>query len=380
MASSLSYQRKCAVSKAWAKERQQVLNSCGSRNWSQEEQKEILQTGKCHGYEGQHMLSVKAHPEQAGNENNIQFLTRGEHFKAHRGNWKNDANGKYDPKTGEIEPFNDGIPSVKYGKLSDPISERSKTIANNRYQAGQRARQSGTPVSSKPKLPVRKQELSGSANGEQKPNDIPPTPEEASQKAEGQNISNGGHEPVAKSSNEPKQDENENLNGIREQEPSAEKHGTTNGQNISNGGHEPVARSSNEPKQDENENLNGIREQDPSTEKHGTTNDQSISNDGHEPVAKSSNEPKQNENENLNGIREQNPSAEKHGMTNDQSNGIHEPVTDTPNNAKTNEASNGIQDTPKNTPTQSAAEKDNGISGSDTGRSNGADKSVNMTE
>ena len=67
-------------------------------------------------------------------------------------------------------------------------------------------------------------------------------------------------------------------------------------------------------------------------------------------------------------------------MTNDQSNGIHEPVTDTPNNAKTNEASNGIQDTPKNTPTQSAAEKDNGISGSDTGRSNGADKSVNMTE
>ena len=224
------------------------------------------------------------------------------------------------------------------------------------------------------------QELSGAANDGQRLNSILATPEEASQKAEGQNISNDGHEPVAKSSNEPKQDENENLNGIREQNPSAEKHGTTNDQSISNDGHEPVAKSSNEPKQDENENLNGIREQDPSTEKHGTTNDQNISNGGHEPVAKSSNEPKQNENENLNGIREQNPSAEKHGMTNDQSNGIHEPVTDTPNNAKTNEASNGIQDTPKNTPTQSAAEKDNGISGSDTGRSNGADKSVNMTE
>lgn len=108
--------------------------------------------------------------------------------------------------------------------------------------------------------------------------------------------------------------------------------------------------------------------------------DQNISNGGHEPVAKASNEPKQDENESLNGIREQDPSAEKHGATNDQSNGIHEPVTGTPNNAKMSEASNGIQDTPKNTPTQSAAEKDNGISGCDTGKSNGADKSVNMTE
>lgn len=63
MENSISYQRRCAVSKAWSKERKQVLQSRGSRNWSQKEQREIIATGKCHGYEGQHMLSVKSHPE-----------------------------------------------------------------------------------------------------------------------------------------------------------------------------------------------------------------------------------------------------------------------------------------------------------------------------
>lgn len=164
MDNNLSYQRRCAVSKAWAKERQQVLNSHGSRNWSQKEQKEILRTGKCHGYEGQHMLSVKAHPEHAGNEKNIQFLTHDEHFKAHQGNWKNDANGKYNLKTGKVDPFSDGIPSVKYKKLSDPISERSKTIANNRYIRDHSAHQSRSSSSSNMKLPVRKTETTKKQN------------------------------------------------------------------------------------------------------------------------------------------------------------------------------------------------------------------------
>lgn len=156
MDNNINYQRRCAVSRAWSKERQQVMNSRGSRNWSQNEQKEILRTGKCHGYEGQHMLSVKAHPEHAGNEKNIQFLTHDEHFKAHHGNWKNDANGKYNLKTGKVEPFIDGTPIVKYRKLSDPISERSKTIANNRYQRNQSTRQSSIADSTKTSLPVQK--------------------------------------------------------------------------------------------------------------------------------------------------------------------------------------------------------------------------------
>lgn len=110
------------------------MNSRGSRDWSQKEQIEIIATGKCRGYVGQHMLSVKAHPEQAGNEKNIQFLTPKEHFKAHRGNWKNDANGKLNLRTGKVEPFTNGKPNVRYKKLSDPISGHSKKIADIHYQ------------------------------------------------------------------------------------------------------------------------------------------------------------------------------------------------------------------------------------------------------
>lgn len=154
---NLNYQRRCAVSKAWMNERQQVMNSRGSRNWTQKEQKEILKTGKCHGYEGQHMLSVKAHPEHAGNEKNIQFLTHKEHFQAHGGNWKNDANGKYNLRTGKVEAFSNGEPNVKYRKLSDPLSDCSKKIADNQYQkiiAKQKNVSNKSEV--KDKLPVRK--------------------------------------------------------------------------------------------------------------------------------------------------------------------------------------------------------------------------------
>lgn len=131
---SLDYQRRCAVSKAWSNERKQVLQSRGSRNWSQKEQREILVTGRCHGYEGQHMLSVKAHPEHAGNEKNIQFLTHEEHFQAHDRNWKNDPNGRYNLRTKKVNSYDDGIPKTSYRKLSDPLSDRAKKIANTKYE------------------------------------------------------------------------------------------------------------------------------------------------------------------------------------------------------------------------------------------------------
>ena len=163
MDNSINYQRRCAVSKAWEEERKHVLISRGSRNWSQKEQREILRTGKCHGYEGQHMLSVKLHPEHAGNENNIQFLTHNEHFKAHQGNWKNDTNGRYNLKTGKVEPFANGIPSIRYRKLSDPISDRSKAIANNRYLREQdnqitQSIKRETTQKDRTRLPVKKTE------------------------------------------------------------------------------------------------------------------------------------------------------------------------------------------------------------------------------
>lgn len=131
---NLNYQRRCAVNKAWSNERKQVMQSRGSRNWSQKEQREIIATGKCHGYEGQHMLSVKSHPEHAGNEKNIQFLTHEEHFQAHGGNWKNDANGRFNLKTKKVDSFDGELPEIKYRKLSNPINDRAKKIANTKYE------------------------------------------------------------------------------------------------------------------------------------------------------------------------------------------------------------------------------------------------------
>ena len=134
--SSVSFQRRCGVAKAWENERKQVMNSHGSRNWTQEEQKQILATGRAAGYEGQHMMSVSKHPEQASNPNNIQFLTHDEHFKAHGGNWKNDANGRYNRKTGQVEKFKGNDPGkTNYRKLTNPLTDRQKKIADNKYQA-----------------------------------------------------------------------------------------------------------------------------------------------------------------------------------------------------------------------------------------------------
>ena len=169
MENSISYQRRCAVSKAWSKERKQVLQSRGSRNWSQKEQREIIATGKCHGYEGQHMLSVKSHPEHAGNEKNIQFLTHEEHFQAHGGNWKNDANGRFNLKTKKVESFDGELPGINYRKLSDPLSDRSKKIANTKYEKSKAVSKTGSNAerskqSKRPRLPVKKTSHDSSAN------------------------------------------------------------------------------------------------------------------------------------------------------------------------------------------------------------------------
>lgn len=53
------------------------------------EKYELLKNGKVSGYQGHHIKSVKGFPDLAGDPNNIQFLTRSEHLKAHGGNWKN---------------------------------------------------------------------------------------------------------------------------------------------------------------------------------------------------------------------------------------------------------------------------------------------------
>ena len=72
-----------AVKKAWKAEVENVRNGGNgiTRVWSADEQIQLLTNGKVKGYVGHHMKSVKGYPSKAGDPQNIQFLTRAEHFE-----------------------------------------------------------------------------------------------------------------------------------------------------------------------------------------------------------------------------------------------------------------------------------------------------------
>lgn len=116
-----------AIAQAWEKEKKRVSEGYGTRDWTPEQQKNILECGKAYddsgkAFEGQHMRSAEMHPECQGDPNNIQFLTREEHLDAHDGNWKNPTNWYYDPVTKAKTDFSNGpIIPCKVIKLSNPI-------------------------------------------------------------------------------------------------------------------------------------------------------------------------------------------------------------------------------------------------------------------
>ena len=116
-----------AIAQAWEQEKQRVSEGNGTRDWTQEQQKDILERGKAYddngkAFEGQHMRSAEMHPECQGDPNNIQFLTREEHLAAHDGNWKSPTNWYYDPVTKTKTDFGDGpIIPCKEIELSDPV-------------------------------------------------------------------------------------------------------------------------------------------------------------------------------------------------------------------------------------------------------------------
>ena len=134
---SLQYQRQKAVNEAWKEEVELVREGKGTRQWSVEEQKELLANGKVSGYYGHHMQSVKTNPENASNKDNIQFLNYDEHIDgAHQGNTKNSTNGYYDPATGQMNEFKDGnlvpiTPMNQEQQAFDTIEER-----DNAYKQG----------------------------------------------------------------------------------------------------------------------------------------------------------------------------------------------------------------------------------------------------
>ncbi len=122
-------ERNKAIRQAWEKEQQLVQEGKGTRDWTKEQQQDILdpEKGKAYddqgrAFEGQHMKSAAEYPEYQGDPENIQFLTRDEHLEAHKGSWQNPTNWYYDSVTKEFHDFGDGgIVPCKIIDLSDPI-------------------------------------------------------------------------------------------------------------------------------------------------------------------------------------------------------------------------------------------------------------------
>lgn len=118
-----------AIKKAWEREQALVRDGKGTRDWTPEQQKDILDENKGKAYddkgrafEGQHMKSVAEYPTYQGNPDNIQFLSKEEHLAAHKGNWKNSTNWYYNPETKEYFEFMaDEIRPCKTINLSNPI-------------------------------------------------------------------------------------------------------------------------------------------------------------------------------------------------------------------------------------------------------------------
>ncbi len=124
--------RQGAVKKAWKNEVEYVKNGEGTRDWTPEEQAELMERGSISGYEGHHMKNVNDYPEYAGDPYNIQFLDDEEHrYGAHQGNTKVPTNGYYDPGTGKMHDFGDNPPeAAPVTSLSEPAYEEDFDYAD----------------------------------------------------------------------------------------------------------------------------------------------------------------------------------------------------------------------------------------------------------
>ena len=153
-------ERNKAIRKAWEREQELVKEGKGTRDWTKEQQQDILDPNKGKAYddqgrafEGQHMKSAAEYPEYQGDPNNIQFLTREEHLEAHKGSWQNPSNWYYDPVTKEFHDFGDGdVVPCKIIELSDPIavlesSERSEKTAVEDDKPKETEREQSAPSS-----------------------------------------------------------------------------------------------------------------------------------------------------------------------------------------------------------------------------------------
>ena len=125
--SNRTFEANKAILAAWEKEQDLVREGKGTRDWTQEQQQDILDRGKAYdedgkAFHGQHMKSVEKYPEYQGDPNNIQFLTKAEHLEAHQGNWQNPTNWYYDPVSKRFVAFGEcELIPCEVIKLSNPV-------------------------------------------------------------------------------------------------------------------------------------------------------------------------------------------------------------------------------------------------------------------
>lgn len=152
-------ERNKAIRLAWEREQGLVSEGKGTRDWTEAQQKDILDPDKGKAYddngrafEGQHMKSAAEYPEYQGDPDNIQFLTRDEHLEAHKGSWQNPTNWYYNPETKEFVDFGENKPTpCEIIQLSDPIAvQMASPVAEQDDVESAKERQDASETSDKP--------------------------------------------------------------------------------------------------------------------------------------------------------------------------------------------------------------------------------------
>ena len=146
----LNSERQKAVRDAWKNEKERVAQGEGTRDWTPEQQNQIIEEGRVDGFEGHHMKSVSNYPDQAGKPENIQFLSESEHFDgAHQGSYHNQTNGYYNPNSGSMEEFNGNeLRPVESQELSEPCYENGEEINQSANAFNASAKSTGNEVDS----------------------------------------------------------------------------------------------------------------------------------------------------------------------------------------------------------------------------------------
>ena len=106
--------RNKGVELAWKYEQAELqMGGSGTRDWTLEQQKELLDRGAVRNFEGHHINDVSANPSQQANPDNIKFLEEHrngtgvrEHYKEHDYNWRNPTEGELIDRNARLEKTN----------------------------------------------------------------------------------------------------------------------------------------------------------------------------------------------------------------------------------------------------------------------------------